>query len=81
MNDAERYEQALRRVSAIAEAFDVKRLHPGVLINIYISAAKRYVAQGNNDKALEILQQYAELVTGNIYPLRLHGDDFFKGLS
>jgi len=80
-NEPERYEEAFRRVSAIAEAFDMKRLHPGVLANLYLSAAQGYAAQGNNDKALDMLGQYGELVTGNIYPLRLHGDDFFNLLD
>jgi transcriptional regulator with XRE-family HTH domain len=80
-NDSKRYEEGLRRVSAIADAFAIKRLHPGVLANLYISAAQGYAAQGNKDNALDMLQQYTELVTGNIYPLRLQGDDFFNLLD
>ena len=81
MNDPEHYEEGLRRISAIAEAFDIKRLHPAILTNIYLSAAQGYTAQGMKDKALDMLQQYAGLVTSNIYPLRLHGDDFFNLLD
>lgn len=80
-NDSERYEEALRRVTAIAEAFDVKRLHPGILAGLRLSAAQGYAARGNNDRALDMLGQYAELVTGSIYPLRLRGDDFFNLLE
>lgn len=80
-NEPERCEEAFHRVSAIAEAFDIKRLHPGVLANLYLSAAQGYAAQGNSDKALDMLGKYAELITGNIYPLRLHTDDFFNLLD
>ena len=32
---------------------------------------------GNTEKALEILERYAELVTSDIYPLQLKGDEYF----
>lgn len=77
VNEGERYEEVLRRAFAIAEAFDLRRLHPSLLINLYIAAAQGYIALGRNEAALSMLQKYAQLVTGDIYPLRLHGDDFF----
>ena len=76
-----KFEEILRRSLIVAETFDLKRLHPGVLVGIYISAAQGYIAQNNNDKALEMLQQYTEIVTGDIYPLCLHGDSFFDCLD
>ena len=36
---------------------------------------------GNTNKALEILENYAELVTGDIYPLKIKGDDYFNLLE
>lgn len=75
--DAGKYEEALNRVFAVVEAFEIKRLHPAILMNIYIAAAQGYMILGNTGRALDILGKYAELVTGNIYPLQLHGDDFF----
>lgn len=80
-DDPERYEEALHRAFLIAENFNIKRLHPSVLINLRMSAAQGYIMQGNTDKALDMLQQYAELVNGNIYPLRLQGDEFFNLLD
>jgi transcriptional regulator with XRE-family HTH domain len=77
----ERYEEVLRRAFTVAEAFDLKHLHPAVLIGLYISAAQGYIAQGNMDKALDMLQKYTQIVTGDIYPLSLHGDEFFNMLD
>jgi len=37
--------------------------------------------QGNRDKALDMLQQYTEIIISDIYPLSLHGDDFFDLLE
>jgi hypothetical protein len=36
---------------------------------------------GNKDRALDMLQQYAEIVTGDVYPMRLHNDAFFDMLE
>ena len=76
-----KFEEVLRRSLVIAETFDMRHLHPGILAALYISAAQGYLAQKNHDKALEMLQEYTEIVTGDIYPLRLHGDAFFDLLD
>ena len=62
-------------------AFDLKNLHPALLVKFYIISAQSYIAVGNTDKALEILETYAELVTGDIYPLKLKGDAYFNLLE
>lgn len=72
-----KFEQVLERALVVADAFDMKRLHPGVLVGMYLSAAQGYLAQQNTDQALDMLQTYTDIVTGDIYPLKLHGDDFF----
>jgi len=33
---------------------------------------------GSKEKSLEILEKYTELVTGDIYPLQLKGDEYFN---
>ena len=33
--------------------------------------------QQRQERALDMLEEYADIVTGDIYPLRLRGDDFF----
>ena len=76
-----KFEEVLRRSLVIAETFDMRHLHPSVLVGIYISAAQGFIAQRNYDKALEMLQKYTEIVISDIYPLRLHGDAFFDLLD
>ncbi len=76
-----KFEEVLRRAFNIAETFDLRHLHPGVLVGLYISAAQGYMMQGERAKALDMLQQYTEIVTSNIYPLYLHGDAFFDLLE
>lgn len=77
----ERFEETLRRGMAIAEAFDVRRLHPAILVGLYLGAAQGYCALGNTGRALDMLEEYTDIVTGDIYPLRLHGDGYFDHLD
>ena len=81
VDDISKFEEVLRRSIVVAEAFDMRHLHPSVLVGLYISAAQGYMTQKNHDKALEMLQKYTEIVTSDIYPLCLHGDAFFDHLN
>lgn len=76
-----KFEEMLERSLAVSDAFDMAHLHPGVLVGLYISAAQGYVLQKNHDRALAMLQKYTDIVTSDIYPLRLHGDGFFDLLE
>lgn len=78
---SEQFEKTYRRTLAVIETFDLKNLHPALLVKFYIISAQGYTMAGNTDKALEILENYAELVTGDIYPLKLKGDDYFNLLE
>ncbi|SMC40745.1 helix-turn-helix domain-containing protein [Papillibacter cinnamivorans] len=80
-DDAPRFEETLHRACIVAEAFDMKHLHPGVLVGLYLGAAQGYLAQSNRDRALDMLQKYTEIVTSDIYPLKLHGDDYFDRIN
>ena len=75
--DAGRLEQAYQRIEALTEAFRMKELHPALLFNVYLAASQGFLASNSTDKALGALENYARLATGKIYPLQLHGDDFF----
>jgi len=80
-DDPARCQEAWRRACAIIDAFDLERLHPGALLSLYITAAQAFAAQGDAALALDVLERYARLVTGDIYPLRLQGDAFFDLLD
>jgi len=81
VDEPSKFDEVLGRALVVADTFDMKHLHPGVLVGLYISAAQGYVAQKNHDRALEMLEMYTEIVTSEIYPLRLHGDTFFDLLD
>lgn len=81
MDATEQFEETYRRAFAVIESFDIKHLHPALLVKFYIISAQGYTMAGNINKALEILENYAELVTGDIYPLKLKGDNYFNLLE
>lgn len=81
VNSAEPFEETYRRALAVIEAFDLKKLHPALVVKFYINSAQGYTMLGNTDKAMEILESYAELVTGDIYPLKIKGDNYFDLLE
>ena len=81
VDETKQFEETYRRALVVMEAFDLKNFHPALLVKFCIISAQGYTMAGNIDKALEILEKYAELVTGDIYPLKLKGDDYFNLLE
>lgn len=80
-DDPSMFEEVLSRALAVAKTFDMKRLHPGVLVALYLAAAQGYLIQNQKERALEMLQEYMQVATGDIFPLRLHGDAYFTLLE
>ncbi|ERK30311.1 helix-turn-helix domain-containing protein [Clostridium intestinale] len=78
IDEPEHFDETYRRALDIAEIFNLKKLHPAILVKFYIFVAQGYTLLGNTDRAMDILEEYAELVTGDIYPLQLKGDDYFN---
>lgn len=75
------FEESRRRILAVAEIFDLKTLHPGTLLSVYIYIAQEFTKRGNEEQALTMLDSYADLVLSDIYPLKLHGDSYFNLLD
>jgi len=76
-DNPEQFDKTLKRANDIAEAFDLRKLHPSLLMKLYIVAAQGCAMLGSRERALEILEKYTELVTSDIYPLLLKGDEYF----
>lgn len=80
-DNIEKYEETLKRGLAVAEAFNLKRLHPVIYVSFLLTAAVGYITAGKNDKAIDLIELYADTVTGNLSPLKLHGDSYFDLLD
>ena len=78
--EPDKYEEIYNRALAVSEAFHLETLHPSPLMSFYLTAAQGCMTS-DTGKALDRLAKYSELVSGDIYPLRLKGDDFFDLLD
>jgi len=77
-DDAKHFDEIYMRVSETIKLWNVKELYPPAVMPFYLNATAGYVAIGETDKALDILDEYTKIVTGNIFPLAIKGDDFFS---
>ena len=74
--DIRRFDEVVKRTLSLVEIFNIKKLQPPQ-IGFYMSAAQGYLEKQNREQALDMLEQYAEVVTGGmIGPPK--GDNFFN---
>lgn len=59
----------------------MESLHPGLLLGIYLTMAQGWMALGYPDRSLDTLKRYTDLALGDIYPMHLHGDEYFDLLN
>ena len=70
-----------RLLTDLADSFSLRELHPGILLSCYLAIARGQAMLGETEKALRTLEDYTSLATGDIYPLRLHGNSYFDLLD
>ncbi len=79
--DSDAFEKTCDRSLAIAEAFELKELHPSVLLTLYLTLAQEAMRCKDKEQALTMLKRYTNLAASDIYPLKLHGDSYFDLLE
>lgn len=77
----ESLKETWKRIQTVVDGFQLKTLHPGLILPLYLAAATRHLKLGRKKQALDLLEDYTRLATTSIYPLRLHGDEFFSRLD
>jgi len=78
-DDVAHFEEVCKRIIGVIEIFNVNKLSPVSILNLYLIAARGYISFGNTEKALEMLETYAEIAANvsDMYPLAVKGDSFF----
>ena len=76
----ELFEETYNRAAELINTWGLKELTPATILGFYISAAHGFIANNNINKALELLETYTEIVTGDIYPVSLVKQDKFFDL-
>lgn len=77
-DDAEALLESCRRLKGFCSLFHLKTLHPGVFLSCLLTMAQELLIIGEKDQCLELLEEYTSLAAEEIYPLKLHGDDYFS---
>ncbi len=77
-DDIEHFEEICRRTIDMDKVFKVKELLPIAILQFYLAAAEGYLIIGDIEKSLAMLETYAEVATGDIFPLTLREDNFFN---
>ncbi len=80
-DDSEAADETIRRVDELIGTFDLEKLHPAIVLPYYLSAAQLCTGYGRKEQGLLFLERYTVTVTGDIYPMRLHGDGYFNLLD
>ena len=77
LEDEERFEETIRRACGLAEIFRINKVHPWTVVSLYLCGASGFVSQGKCEKAIGLLKCYTDVVTQEMFPLLLHGDEYF----
>lgn len=81
-NDPEKTATCIDKALGLATVFNLRELHPSVLFTFLLTAATVLTGQKQYDRALELLELYAETVTSRgVFPLKLKGSAFFDRLD
>lgn len=80
--DPAKTDECLQKAEELGAVFGLKEMHPALYFSFYLAAAAVFAAQKRNDRALDVLEQYEELLSHkNIFPLKLQGNEFFDRLA
>ena len=80
-DDREHFDEVCRRTMGIIEIFKANELLPTVVLSFYITAAAGYVTTQNSEKALDLLEIYTEIATGDFFTILGKMDSFFSLLE
>jgi len=80
VDDAERFEEIYNRAIMLIETFNLKGVVPWAVLPFYTGAAQGFAVVNKLEKALDVLEEYTELATGDIYPLKMVKADAFFDL-
>lgn len=78
ITDKDTFEEIRNRTMQIANTFNVEKLNPNMMANIYYAHAVAYVQQGKSEAAIDYLRQYALVCKSFEFPATLQGDEFFN---
>ncbi|KNZ41285.1 helix-turn-helix domain-containing protein [Acetobacterium bakii] len=74
-------QEILKRSFGLAQLYDLEKLHPNAMLQLYYAAAHIYGMNRLGEKALEMLNRYTDLCVSDFFPYTLHGDAYFDAID
>ncbi len=78
LDDTAAFNATVERIHAVADAYQLAKLHPYLQLSNELVIAIGYATRGEQEQALATLEVLAHLLVHNKAPLDLHGDTFFN---
>ena len=78
MNEPVLFEQIYAQGKQIIDSFQLKEILTNAVFGVHIVAAQGYLLQQDKEKSLNALEEYADIVCGYKYPLKLKGNEYFN---
>jgi len=72
---------AYERAVNLAESFNMRRLYPNNVADLYYWGARMYQAAGDSEKATHALGKYVDVCVNGYFPLTIRGDSFFSKID
>lgn len=80
-DNSKKSEEILHRALSVVAIYNLEELNTNTMVQIYLAAAHVYCLQGNIEKAINMLQKYADVCTKSFFSYSLHGDSFFDTID
>lgn len=81
-DDLEKVEDIFKKAIDMGEVFELKKMLPHLYFTLYLTTAALFASQNLNDRALEILEMYVDLLSQkDVFPLKIKGSKFFNLLE
>ncbi len=81
-DDPKRIEEYVNAILHMGDIFEMREVHPVLYFSTQLTAAQLFTAQGEYEKALDMLEAYAKALTApDLFPLKLKGGRFFGSLD
>jgi transcriptional regulator with XRE-family HTH domain len=77
VNDFGRAQEAFSRLIEVTRVYRMEDLNPNAMVLLYALGAQLFLAGGDKEKAVELLDRYVNLCVNGFFPFALHGDSHF----
>lgn len=77
VNQPDKFNEIIRRVRELVRTFELEKLHPFLVLTFLNSVFLGYTQQFRYKEALDVMEEIVDLMVKQVFPIELHGDDYF----